>query len=283
MASPRGVVAPALPPAPQGSRSSPRARRFSMESGAQFNRGHNSGRRYSFASGVSAVSTVAPEDERLLRSLRRTPERRHSPSPIPTPAPTTVAGRSSEGRARARHGGNGSETALTRAQAALRADAALPASSPREVRSARPASDVPPHGRSLWAKAASAGRQRAPADLSIGARETTHSQLSEAVAAYQAAEQARRQAANLTAAAAARRSSIRWGGGPPPNIAAKQGEAVKQGEATAGNATRCETGQATTMRAKSKSVHAKLSAQPHVPLCVRCKRDLVRVCVCPFL
>ena len=277
MASPGGV-ARALPPTPQGSRSSPRARRFSMESGAQFNRGHNSGRRYSFASGVSAVvSTVAAEDERLLRSLRRTPERPHSPSPIPTPAPTTVAGRSSEGRARARHGGNGSETALTRAQAALRADAALPATSPREVRS-----DVP-HGRSLWTKAASAGRQRAPADLSIGARETTHSQLSEAVAAYQAAEQARRQAANLTAAAAARRSSIRWGGGPPPNIAAKQGEAVKQGEATAGNATRCETGQTTTMRAKSKSVHAKLSAQPHAPLCVRCKRDLVRVCVCPFL
>jgi len=252
-----------------------------MESGTQKNRGHNSGRRCSFASGVSAVvSTVGAEDERFLRSLGQTPERRHSHSPVATPAPTTVAGRSSEAWARvcARHGGNNLETALTRAQAG----AALPATSPQEVRSARPTSDFP-HGRSLWGKAASAGRERAAADLSIGARETTHSQLSEAVAAYQAAEQARRQAANLTAAAAARRSSIRWGGEPPPSIAAKQSEAAKHGEATAGNATRCETGEATTMRAKSKSVHAKLSAQPHAPLCVRCKRDLVRVCVCPFL
>ena len=283
--TPRGSVA-------RGS--SPRSRRFSMESGTRL----NGGRRNSFANGAPAVlPTVGAEDPREHLSLvdeRLLPWTAASVAALPLShrhASTYRAGRSWEagritgprrssetGRmVRAWHGGNGLGTALTRAQAALGADAALAPTSPREVRSRR--------SMHVGRVEDSAVRQRATADLSIGARDTTLGHLSHVVAAYQAAE-ARRQAAEArrqaqcqrdaeAAAAAVRRSSIRWGGGPAPPSNAKQGEAAADAVA------QCEAVEDAAVPARR--THAKLGPMPYAPLCIRCQCDLVRVCVCCFI
>ena len=285
--TPRGSVARGglLPATPQGS--SPRSRRFSMESGTRL----NGGRRNSFANGAPAVvPTVGPEDPHEHLSLvdeRLLPWTAASVAALPLShrhASTYRAGRSWEagritgprrssetGRmVRAWHGGNGLGTALTRAQAALGADAALAPTSPREVRSRR--------SMHVGRVEDSAVRQRATADLSIGARDTTLGHLSHVVAAYQAAE-ARRQAQCQrdaeAAAAAVRRSSIRWGGGPAPPSNAKQGEAAADAVA------QCEAVEDAAVPARR--THAKLGPMPYAPLCIRCQCDLVRVCVCCFI
>ena len=264
-----------------------RAASFSMESGTRL----NGGRRNSFANGAPAVvPTVGPEDPHEHLSLvdeRLLPWTAASVAALPLShrhASTYRAGRSWEagritgprrssetGRmVRAWHGGNGLGTALTRAQAALGADAALAPTSPREVRLRR--------SMHVGRVEDSAVRQRATADLSIGARDTTHGHLSHVVAAYQAAE-ARRQAQCQrdaeAAAAAVRRSSIRWGGGPAPPSNAKQGEAAADAVA------QCEAVEDAAVPARR--THAKLGPMPYAPLCIRCQCDLVRVCVCCFI
>ena len=281
--TPRGSVARGLPPTPQGS--SPRSRRFSMESGTRLNGGRNSGRRNSVAHGAPAViPTVGAKgpDKRLSLDEQLTAasaaaslsHRRASTYRAGSEAGriTGPRGSSAWGAVHAWHGGNGLGTALARAQAALGADAALAPTSPREVRSRRSMCDMEDSG----------VRQRATAELSIGARDTTHCHLSHVVAAYQAAEvrrQARRQRDAAAAAAAARRSSIRWGGAELAPSNAKQSE-------TAADAAHCETVGDVTVPARRMSYlippHAKLDPMPDAPLCVRCRCDLVRVCVCCF-
>lgn len=280
--TPRGSVARRLPLAtPQGS--SPRSRRFSMESGTRLNGGR-------FANGAPAVvPTVGAEGphEHLSLDERLLPWTAASVAALPLShrhASTYRAGRSWEagritgprrssetGRTvHAWHGGNGLGTALTRAQAALGADAALVPTSPREVRSRR--------SMHVGRVEDSAVRQRATADLSIGARDTTHGHLSHVVAAYQATEarrQARCQRDAEAAAAAARRSSIRWGGGPAPPSNAKQGEAAADAVA------HCEAVEDAAVPARR--TYAKLGPMPYAPLCIRCRCDLVRVCVCCFI
>jgi hypothetical protein len=276
--TPRGGVARGLPPTPQGS--SPRRR--SSESGTRLNGGRNS-----LANGAPAVvpTVVGVEDPSLDERLL-VPWTAASAAALPAlshrHASTYRAGRSSEaGRisgprrsseawrtVRAWHGDTGLlGTALARSQAALGADAALAPTSPREVRSRR----------SMWDMEDSAVRQRATADLSIGARDTTHCHLSHVVAAYQAAEarrQARCQRDAAAAAAAARRSSIRWGGGPAPSNA-------KQGE-TAADAAHCKRVEDAAAPARRMTA-PQLGPMPYAPLCIRCRCDLVRVCVCCFI
>ena len=100
-------------------------------------------------------------------------------------------------------------------QAALGADAAPAPTSPREVRSRR----------SMWDMEDSGVRQRATAELSIGARDTTHchpmwwqlTKRQKCGGRHDAKETA-------AAAAAARRSSIRWGGAELAPSNAKQSE-----------------------------------------------------------